>query len=276
MESFFKLGFLLLIVLSFGFCNLESNYVTIPSGTYPIGVEGSLKNPSRMEDVRSFEISKYETTNSQFLAFIEATGYVTTAEQFKNAKTFRVGLDEFEWEEDTTANWHFPFGTNRNGIENKMDHPVTCISFFDIQEYCKWANVRLPTLVEWEVASKGNVNSKYFFEEPEKVTSYGNIWINKLHKETPINDEFLFTAPVGSFQANPFGIFDMYGNVFEFCSDKYPLLDGYSDVVCARGGSWWCSEYACSYFNSVEIGKNNKFASFSNQGFRTVRKLDKD
>lgn len=253
-------------------CGTDSNYVTIKSGEYVIGEAGNKINPKRTIIIDEFEISKTEITNSQFEKFIVETNYITTAEQLKNAKTFRVGLPEFEWIEDTTAYWRFPFGKSLGSIESKMNHPVTCISYIDIQVYCSWANERLPTLVEWEIASKGGLHQKYFFGDSVlHINTYANIWKNKTHAETPILDTYLFTAPVASFKPNQFGIYDMYGNVFEFCDDQYELLKNNKELVCARGGSWWCSTNSCNYFNSIDIGRINKYASFSNHGFRTVK-----
>jgi sulfatase modifying factor 1 len=81
----------------------------------------------------------------------------------------------------------------------------------------------------------------------------------------------MYTSPVGHFKPNPWGLYDMYGNVFEFCTGK--VAPGESRTVAhARGGSWWCSANACHAFNSYSIGQVNQRASFSNQGFRVVKK----
>ena len=80
----------------------------------------------------------------------------------------------------------------------------------------------------------------------------------------------MYTSPVASFASNPWGLYDMYGNVFEFCSGK--LKPGESNTIAhARGGSWWCSKNACNFFNSYDIGRVSIHASFSNQGFRVVK-----
>jgi sulfatase modifying factor 1 len=76
---------------------------------------------------------------------------------------------------------------------------------------------------------------------------------------------------VGSYKPNPWGLYDMYGNVFEFCAGLPKALEEVPNLGVARGGSWWCSRHSCNYFNSADIGKANVHASFSNQGFRVVR-----
>jgi sulfatase modifying factor 1 len=249
----------------------QDDFASIPPGEYTLGSRYSVINPVHTIKSAGFRISKHEITNRQFSAFVKATGYKTTAEKYHNAMTFHPGLREFEWVEDSTANWHYPFGLKNGGIGQKMDHPVTCISFMDVQAYCKWAKVRLPTLDEWEIACRGGADGKYFFgNDSTKIVQYANIWLSRTHAEVTVQDSFLYTSPVGSFKPNPYGLYDVYGNCFEFCADKPALLQKVKNVVCARGGSWWCSKNSCNYFNSVDIGRVDRFASFSNHGFRVV------
>src|ERR1043165_9725074 len=110
----------------------DSNFVLVKKGTYTVGKKGHSLNPQRKVSVDDFYISKTETTNQEFKKFIEATGYKTDAERLKNAMVFKPGLKEFDWLEDSTAYWRFPNGISRGGIDNKMNHPVTCISYSDI------------------------------------------------------------------------------------------------------------------------------------------------
>ncbi len=249
----------------------HQGFVKIPAGEYKLGANKHPVNPSHTFKTDGFFISEAEITNAQFNAFIKATGYRTTAEKYRNAMTFKVGLDEFEWYNDSTANWRFPFGTSNEGIKNKMHHPVTCISFVDIKQYCKWAKVRLPTLDEWEIACRAGTKGKHFFEgDSSKITQYANIWLSKLHKEVTVPDSFLYTSPVKTYAPNAWGLYDVYGNCFEFCADRAKPYKKKQNLACARGGSWWCSKNSCNFFNSVDIGRVDKFASFSNQGFRVV------
>lgn len=249
-----------------------SEFVTVKGGNYTVGEEGHSTNPIRTVEIKSFQISRYEITNKQFQQFVKNTGYITLAEKNKDAFVFRIGLDEFEWIQDSTANWKFPNGVSEGGIEEKMNHPVTCISYIDASAYCSWANVRLPTIEEWEVSSLGGKNNqKYFFGDSLSVISeYANIWHGKTHLMKYQNEDYITTSPVGAFKPNPFGIYDIYGNVFEFCSNVPEAFKKYENIASTRGGSWWCSKNACGFFNSIDIGRVQKEASFSNNGFRVV------
>lgn len=236
---------------------LLAAYVQIPAGTYTLGEKGHMLNPLRKVTTTGFQISTTELTNTDFEKFVHSTGYVTDAEKYKNAMVFVPGLAEFRWLKDSTASWRYPNGKSRGGIEQKMDHPVTTISYHDAEAYCKWAKVRLPSLDEWEIAARG------------LKTEPGNIWHGRNHLQADTSDGFTYTAPVGSFRPNTIGLYDMFGNVFEFCSGALP--GDSKQVVHARGGSWWCSKNACKFFNATDIGRVNKRASFSNQGFRVVK-----
>lgn len=248
----------------------DSNYAFVRGGAYTVGKENHLLNPLRQTTVKDFYIARRETTNQEFERFVKATSYRTDAEHRHDAMVFEPGLKEFKWLEDSSAWWRYPNGLSRGGIEDRMDHPVTCISYSDILAYCQWAGVRLPSLDEWEIASRAGAATDYFFgNDHGGISEYANIWHGRDHLKADSTDGYLYTSPVGSFAPNPWGLYDMYGNVFEFCSGK-PGNEK-STVAHARGGSWWCSKNACSFFNSVDIGRVNIHASFSNQGFRVVK-----
>lgn len=246
-------------------------FVRIPAGSYQVGKAGRLENLPRVITLKAFEISRTETTNEEFQKFVAATGYVTDAERLHNAMVFEPGLKEFRWIQDPTATWKFPNGRSRGDLKGKGRHPVTTISVRDAGAYCTWAKVRLPTLDEWEVACRAGTKTDHFFgTDLAKIRLYANIWHGRNHMKADASDGFMLTAPVGSFRANPIGLYDMYGNVFEFC-DGYLPSDMSTEIGHSRGGSWWCSKNSCSFFNSVDIGKVNIRASFSNQGFRVAR-----
>lgn len=275
-----RLLFLPLLLILFFSCGQENTknssikgFIQIPSGYYILGDSSSVINPIHQSKTTGFLISETEITNAKFNQFITETNYVTTAEKHKNAMVFycNAGLEEFEWREDSTANWRFPNGISNGGIEQKMNHPVTCISYYDILKYCEWAGVRLPTLDEWEIACRAGTTTPYFFDnQKQHIGEYGNIWLSPKHDSLKVQDPFPFTSPVKSFKPNPWGLYDVYGNCFEFCSDKFERIKHVKNVACARGGSWWCSKNSCNYFNSVDIGRVDKTASFSNHGFRVV------
>jgi formylglycine-generating enzyme len=253
------------------FSQKKTEYISVPAGEYTVGKKGHPVNPFRKIKVDSFFIAATETTNEQFQAFVSATSYVTDAERLHNAMIFEPGLKEFEWINDTTAFWKYPNGITRGSIENKMNHPVTCISYNDAMAYCKWAGVRLPSLNEWEIACRAGSSTDYFFgDDKKKIVKYANIWHGKDHLRADNFDGYMYTAPVASFAPNKWGLYDMYGNVFEFCSGKLKETES-STTVHARGGSWWCSKNSCNFFNSYDIGRVNIHASFSNQGFRVAK-----
>lgn len=246
-------------------------FVDVKAGPYKLGKAGYLENYPRTVKLGAFEIARTETTNEEFGAFVKATGYVTDAERFHNAMVFEPGLKEFRWLRDPTASWRYPNGKTRGNISEKKDHPVTSISFHDALAYCKWAGVRLPTLDEWEAACRAGTTGDYFFgSDGSLIGQYANIWHGRDHLKADMSDGYMYTAPVASFKPNPIGLYDMYGNVFEFCTGRLPS-DASKTAVHARGGSWWCSKNACCFFNSADIGTVNIRASFSNQGFRVAR-----
>ncbi len=250
----------------------QLQFVTIPKGKYTIGKKGHSVNPLKNIDIDSFSISTTELTNTQFEIFIKATNYKTDAERKNDALVFEPGLKEFKWINDTTAFWRYPNGITRGGIENKMNHPVTCISYNDAIVFCKWANFRLPTLNEWEIASRANATTDFSWgNNRDSLSTYANVWHCINHLNADSSDGYMYTSPVASFKPNAWGLYDMYGNVFEFCKGQLPKYKNRKNVVHARGGSWWCSAKSCNFFNSVDIGRVSKFASFSNQGFRVVK-----
>jgi sulfatase modifying factor 1 len=249
------------------------SFVAIPRGAYKVGKADLLDNPLRKVRLEAFEISKYDVTNAQFAEFVKATHYVTEAETRHNAMVFEPPLPEFRWIHDRTAYWRFPNGIKRGGIEGKMDHPVTSISYVDAEAYCKWAGARLPSLVEWEVACRAGTKTDYFFgNSPDPIGKYANVWHGRDHLKPDYSDGYMYTSPVGHFLPNPLGLYDMYGNVFQFCAGR-TTDDNPSIAVHARGGSWWCSRNSCCSFNSADIGTVNRHASFSNQGFRVARTM---
>lgn len=263
----------LLLYLAQSSTTSDSTFVVVAAGKYRIGKADHLDNPPRTVRLHAFAIARTETTNEQFAGFVRATGYVTDAERFHRAMVFEPGLREFRWIQDPTAFWRFPNGKTRGGLAGKSKHPVTSISYHDAVQYCKWAHVRLPTLEEWEVACRAGTTTDYFFGNDEsRIGLYANIWHGRDHLKPDTSDGYMYTAPVGSFKPNPWGLYDMYGNVFEFCSGRVPT-DTSKRAIHSRGGSWWCSKNACCFFTSFDIGREDISASFSNQGFRVARNV---
>jgi len=203
--------------------------------------------------VDDFYIGKYEVTMGQFKAFITETGYRTDAEKGGYGCGRRL---VHAWDSDPKAFWHSP------GFAQSENHPVVCVSDDDAEAFAGWIsrkegrNFRLPTEAEWEyVARSKGKNYKYGWGNGSVS---GNIADESLKKIFPkrfiwddYNDGYVFTAPVGQFMPNDLGVYDMTGNVWEYCSDGYdtnyykksprnnpiaPHLEGATRSV--RGGSW--------------------------------------
>lgn len=253
-------------------------FVSIMAGEFRLGSEGHEKNPLRTVRLGAFSIAKTETTNAQFARFVAATGYVTDAERRGYGKTFREGLAEWEWETTEGACWRFPNGPDAGGIDGVDDHPVTQISWRDAVAYCEWAGGRLPTLDEWEAAAGAGADGRDAREgaypwEGAFDPARANIWNGAYHTRDTRLDGWLLTSPVASFPPTRSGLYDVIGNVFEFCADDITHLHpgAPTRLRAARGGSWWCSATSCNYFNLTDFGRMAEYASFSNHGFRMTR-----
>jgi sulfatase modifying factor 1 len=249
-----------------------ADLVVVPAGAYRIGSDRHAYNPRRIYRTEGFAIGRHEITNAQFACFVQATGHVTTAERHRHAMVYAPGLREYRWAVDTTASWRHPQGRARCSVDTMPDHPVTCITLDDALAYCAWAGVRLPTFEEWEVAFRAGSRHRYHWgPNPARVRTYANVWLAPDHAQEDLSDGYAFTAPVGAFRPNAWGLYDMAGNVFELCDGRLPGNEGH--LAHARGGSWWCSWNTCAFFNAEDIGRYHREAAFSNIGFRVVKDL---
>ncbi len=245
--------------------------VIVPAGTYAVGSPDSLRNPARKVALAAYAIATAETTNRQFAAFVAATHYVTDAEKLGTGKVSLEGMADWDWDQVKGANWRHPSGPGGTGWEELGDHPVTQISGSDAEAYCKWLGARLPTLDEWEVAARAGAKTRYPWGE-KFDPKLANTWNGETHRRNTREDGFVYTAPVKSFKPNAWGLHDVIGNVFEYCSglpnDAHPGDEAH--LIAGRGGSWWCSFGTCHFFNLVDIGRMDKHGSLSNQGFRVA------
>jgi formylglycine-generating enzyme required for sulfatase activity len=247
--------------------------VTIAAGRYELGREGNPINLPHVARLRTYRIADAETTNEQFAAFVKATGYVTDAEKRKMGKTFREGMPDWAWNETEGAHWRRPFGPDGLKAEDAPTHPVTQISGEDAIAYCRWVGGRLPTLDEWEAAARAGAKTLYPWGD-EYDRKRANIWNGKSHRAETADDGFVYTSPVRSFPPNAWGLYDVVGNVFEYCAD---LPEAYREprehaarIISGRGGSWWCSAGTCHFYNLADIGRMDRHGSLANQGFRVV------
>ncbi|MGX5819091.1 formylglycine-generating enzyme family protein [Chitinophaga lutea] len=232
----------------------------VPAGRYKMGGVGTRARrdefPVHDVSVDGFWIDATEVTNAQFRAFVEATGYVTTAEQkpeweqlkqqlppgtprpddsrlIAGALVFTptngpVKLDDWSqwWRYVPGADWRHPAGPDNYIAANKEydDHPVVQVSWYDAVAYCKWAGKRLPTEAEWEFACRGGMKDKEYawgdqFHAEGRYMA--NLWQGGFPYKNEMLDGYYTTSPVGSFPPNGYGLFDMIGNVWEWTSDWY-------------------------------------------------------
>lgn len=207
--------------------------------------------PLHKVKVNSFYMDIHPVTNAQFREFIEATGYVTTAEidpdweEIKKqvpagtprppdevlvpaSMVFkipdkRVSLNDYQswWSWVPGANWQHPEGPD-SSIEGKDDFPVVQVSWYDAAAYAEWAGKRLPTEAEWEYAARGG-NDDFIYPWGNEPVSpvYANFWQGEFPYLNSADDGFYTSSPVGSFPANGFGLFDMAGNVWQWTADWY-------------------------------------------------------
>lgn len=238
--------------------------VLIPGGSFLMGSEDgdSDEKPVHEVYVDAFYLDQYEVTVAKFREFVNVSGYKTDAEN----EGFSYVWNGKEWEKKEGINWRH----NAEGKISADDHPVINVSWNDAAAYARWAKKRLPTEAEWEYAARsGSKGYRYSWgngsptgrkggniadESAKRVFTGGTFWEG-------YDDGFVYTAPVGSFEPNEFRLFDMTGNVWEWCSDWY-AEDYYSKSPkqnpkgpatgtsrVFRGGSWYLSprDVRCAY-----------------------------
>jgi formylglycine-generating enzyme required for sulfatase activity len=215
--------------------------VLIPAGEFLMGdafLEGELRErPQHTVYLDAFYIDRYEVTNADFQRFVQETGYRTDAEKDGWGWAF-TGVT---WEQRDGASWRAPRGSG-SGIE--LDHPVVQVSWNDAMAYAQWAGKRLPTEAEWEKAARGGLGRKRYPWGDAITHDDANYW------EIEGRDQWTYTSPVGSFPPNGYGLYDVAGNVWEWCADRWgetyysqspnenPTgpVTGHDRVV--RSGSW--------------------------------------
>lgn len=245
--------------------------IQVPAGSYELGDTNHKLNKPHSFQTNGFSISDAETTNAQFAAFVAATGYRTRAERNGWSLVGGEGSAEWEWKRMDGANWRHPFGPPGPDSEKLPDHPVTQISGEDARAYCRWISGRLPTLDEWETAARAGSTTAYPWGKTFD-SKRANTWNGANHRRNTLEDGFKLISPVRSYPPNAWGLYDVIGNVFEYCEGhpKWMTTSLAEQRICGRGGSWWCSRHSCGFYNLLDIGSMIKTASLPNQGFRVV------
>jgi len=233
----------------------------------PKGFSVDDEGPKHQVKISAFQMGKYELTRGQFRIFVEATGYKTDAEKDPKG-TWGVNRQLQQFEQSPIYNW-----TNA-GFPQTDNHPVVNVSWNDAVAYCRWVTeeysnrgqksvCRLPTEAEWEYACRAGSTTRYATgDTPRSVNGFGNVRDASLEAELPnldyvtappfsFNDGAAFTSVAGKYKPNAFGLYDMHGNVWEWCSDWYdekyyassPATDpkgpDSGSFRVLRGGSWY-------------------------------------
>ena len=275
--------------------------VTIPGGTFlmgtddPRGYAADGEGPRHRVELAAYRMGVHAVTNAEFAAFVADTGHRTTAEQLGSSFVF-AGLlpEDFPptravaaapwWREVRGATWCRPEGA-QSTVDDRGDHPVVHVSWYDAVAYCRWAGARLPTEAEWERGARGGRAGHHFpwGDEREPGDEHRmNVFQGSFPHHDTGADGWVGTCPVGTFPANDLGLAEMTGNVWEWCHDWFdpayyrssPAVSptgpptGTSRVV--RGGSYLCHESYCWRYRVDSRGSNTPDSSAGNVGFRVA------
>ncbi|MBM4111453.1 MAG: formylglycine-generating enzyme family protein [Phycisphaerae bacterium] len=311
-----------------------ANMVWIAGGEFTMGSDApdarADERPAHRVRVNGFWIDRHEVTNDEFAAFVAATNYVTVAERPVDWEVLKlqvppgtpkpademlqpgslvftpttgaVPIDDPSqwWRWVNGANWRHPQGPD-SSIDGKGNHPVVQVAFEDAQAYAAWSGKRLPTEAEWEFAARGGLDGAPFVwgDEPLDATRC-NVWQGEFPYHNTSEDGFITTAPVGSFPPNRYGLVDMAGNVWEWCSDQYSAVEYAERVQSAgptvviacpsgpsttrdprnpyssesrvhRGGSFLCNPSYCSSYRPSARMACTADSSLQHLGFRCVK-----
>lgn len=277
--------------------------IKVEGGNYTMGGNSQQARqdefPQHQETIKDLWVDETEVTNAQFRKFIEATGYVTTAEkEFKvNGETYPPGAMVFDpenpeawWKFVRGANWKQPEGPEST-IKGKDDLPIVQVSWYDAMAYAKWAGKRLPTEAEFEYLARGGEEKQIYHwgDDFSKAPDFVNFHQGNFPVANSQDDNFEKASPVKSFPANGFGLHDMAGNVWEWCLDTYypnaytrlnDRTNGYfkeyynpQQHKVIRGGSFLCSESYCTGYRNSARMSSTPDSSLEHLGFRCVKDI---
>ena len=240
--------------------------VWIPGGTFVMGSDRHYPEeaPAHRVTVRGFWMDRYAVTNADFRRFVEATGYVTLAERPVNpadypgakpellepsAVVFRKTAGPVDlrhphnwWTYVRGADWRHPRGPGTT-LQGLWKHPVVHVAYEDVEAYVAWAGKALPTEAEWEFAARGGLEGAEYAWGDEFTPggkSMCNNWQGEFPWQNLLEDGHEWTAPVGAFPPNGYGLYEMAGNVWEWTTDWYQEHGKIAHACCTldnpRGG----------------------------------------
>lgn len=274
--------------------------IHLPGGTFLMGTddeEGFLtdgEGPVREVYVNPFYIDACAVTNAQFATFVDATGYKTDAENYdwsfvfysflppKVAKHAKRAVEAPWWRAVNGACWKWPEGLG-SYIRDRMDHPAIHVSWNDAMAYCAWAGKRLPTEAEREYAARGGLEQKTYPWGDELLPGGKhrcNIWQGDFPTHNTEEDGYAGTCPVRSFPPNGYGLYEVSGNVWEWCFDWFsaafhvngprhnPKGPPTGEAKVMRGGSYLCHTSYCNRYRVAARTSNTPDSSTENMGFR--------
>ena len=288
-RNFFVLSLVVLAMIASNGCNwkrkteVSSEMVLVSGGKFRMGTETGMpfEGPVHDVEVGPFYIDKHEVTVAEFEKFVAATGYRTEAERFGWSGVFDT--ESREWKKVEGADWRHP-----EGPRSKTDpaEPVSQVSWNDAVAFAAWAGKRLPTEAEFEYAARGGLTGKTFAWGDELRPNgkpVANWWQGVFPERNTGEDGFAGRAPVMSFPANGYEVYDMTGNVWEWCADRFgedyylkspakdPTGPDTGDQRVIRGGSFLCAENFCSNYRVAGRSFATPDSGLNNLGFRCVR-----
>ena len=255
----------------------------IKGGNFIFGNDNGLERerPEQEVIVQSFLIDKNLVTVNDFRNFVTSTNYKSEAEKFGNAIVFIDSINT--WKLIDGATWEYPLGkSNPIAFDN---HPVTQVSWNDALAYCEFCNKTLPTEVQWEYAAseRGKKKNQLFYWGNDLVINNKymcNTWASGYPNSIGFQDGFKYTSPVGYYGANSLGIFDMAGNVWEWCYNWHLPYVGNNQIFPAelqgkaqRGGSFLCNPNYCHGFRLSARSATSPESSLFHVGFRCAKNI---
>lgn len=293
----------------------QATQAWVEGAEFRMGDDSAYKEegPAHSVSVAGFWIDTHEVTNAQFSNFVEETGYITVAERSPDptdwpadvpAEFLQPGSVLFVpptagepagnwWSWVVGTNWRHPDGPDSN-IVGKDNYPVIHIAFEDAEAYAKWAGRSLPTEAQFELVARNKKESRFPWGGNELAPDghhHANTWQGSFPVQHDAEDGHVGLAPVGCFEANDYGVYDLIGNVWEWTSNwYYPAHDPADDVNpkgpsqeesvsrnhgnsaarVIKGGSYLCAENYCLRFRPAAREAQDSGLGTSHIGFRTV------